>query len=69
MPASCSGATLSGPNASNYTIAYTSVAGDFVVTQAPLTITASSGSMPYGAAPPTITPSYSGFVNGDNIRP
>ena len=67
VPASCSGASLSGPNASNYTIAYTSVAGDFVVTQAPLTITASSGSMPYAATPPTITPNYSGFVNGDNV--
>ncbi len=67
VPSSCSGATLSGTNASNYTIAYTSVAGDFVVTQAPLTITASSGSMAYAATPPTITPSYSGFVNGDNI--
>ena len=67
VPASCSGATLSGSNASNYIVAYTSVAGDFAVTQAPLTITASSGSMAYGAAPPTITPNYSGFVNGDNI--
>jgi Pro-kumamolisin, activation domain/MBG domain (YGX type) len=67
VPASCSGATLSGPNSSNYTVAYTSVAGDFAVTQAPLTITASSGSVAYGAGPPTITPNYSGFVNGDNI--
>ena len=32
---------------------------------APLTITASSGSFTYGAPVPTITPSYSGFVNGD----
>ena len=61
------GATLSGANASNYFVAYTSVAGDFAVTQAPLTITASSGSMAYAATPPTITPNYSGFVNGDNI--
>ena len=30
---SCSGATLSGANASNYTVAYTSVAGDFAVTR------------------------------------
>jgi subtilase family serine protease len=67
VPTSCSGATLSGANASNYTVAYTSVAGDFAVTQAPLTVTASSSSMAYGTAPPTITPSYSGFVNGDNI--
>jgi hypothetical protein len=34
-------------------------------TPAPLTITASSGTMTYGGTPPTITPSYSGFVNGN----
>jgi hypothetical protein len=64
---SCSGASLSGPNASNYSLAYTSVAGDFVVAQAPLIITASSGSMAYGGALPTITAGYAGFVNGDNV--
>ena len=32
----------------------------------PLIITASSASMTYGGTVPTITPSYSGFVNGDN---
>ena len=31
-----------------------------------LTITASSATMTYGGAPPTITPSYNGFVNGDS---
>ncbi len=31
-----------------------------------LTITASGASMAYGAAPPAITPSYSGFVPGDS---
>lgn len=31
----------------------------------PLTITASSATMLYGAVVPTITPSFSGFVNGD----
>ncbi len=31
-----------------------------------LTITASSGSQTYGATPPTVTPTYSGFVNGDS---
>ncbi len=36
-----------------------------VVQTAPLTITASSGSIPYGATPPAITPSYSGFVAPD----
>jgi hypothetical protein len=37
----------------------------FTVTPAPLVITASSGSFPLGGTPPAITPSYSGFVNGD----
>lgn len=37
----------------------------FTVTPAPLTITASSGTFPLGGTPPAITPSYSGFVNGD----
>jgi len=34
-------------------------------TLATLTITASSATMTYGGAAPTITPMYSGFVNGD----
>ena len=55
---SCSGAA--DPN---YTISY--VDGSVTVTKAPLTITASSGSMTYGGTVPTITPGYSGFVNGD----
>ena len=37
------------------------------VNTAPLTVTASSGSMTYGGSVPTITPSYSGFVNGDSV--
>ena len=36
------------------------------VNKAPLTITASNGSMTYGGTAPTITPAYSGFVNGDS---
>ena len=35
------------------------------ITPAPLTIAADSQSMTYGAAVPTLTASYSGFVNGD----
>jgi len=35
------------------------------VEPATLMITASSGDAAYGTSPPTITPSYSGFVNGD----
>jgi hypothetical protein len=53
---SCSGAA-----AANYAISY--VAGTVTVNQAPLTITASSATVSYGGGVPTITPSYSGFVN------
>ena len=35
------------------------------MTAAPLTITANNQSKVYGAALPTLTASYSGFVNGD----
>ena len=57
-PTSCSGAA-----AANYTMSY--VAGTVTVGKASLTITASSPAVSYGASVPTITPSYSGFVNGD----
>ena len=53
----------SGAADSNYTIGY--VTGALTVSKAPLTITASSGSMTYGGTVPTITPIYAGFVNGD----
>jgi FtsP/CotA-like multicopper oxidase with cupredoxin domain len=57
-PSTCTGAV-----AANYAISY--VAGTVTVTGAPLTITASSTSVAYGAAVPAITPAYAGFVNGD----
>ena len=41
------------------------VAGNLTVTTAPLTITADNQTKAYGAALPTLTASYSGFVNGD----
>ncbi len=66
LPASCSGASLSGTDASDYAPFYTSVTGDFTIVPAPLSVTASSGSMTYGGTPPTITAGYSGFVNGDS---
>ena len=65
FPGSCAGATLSGTGAADYTVAYTTVTGDFTITPAPLTVTASNASMSYGGTPPTISPAYSGFVNGD----
>ena len=39
--------------------------GSLSVTQAPLTITADDQTMVYGTALPTLTASYTGFVNGD----
>ncbi len=47
----------------NYTITY--VPGTVTVNPAPLLVTASSTTIAYGTAPPTITASYSGFVNSD----
>ena len=61
---SCS-ITASQAGTSNY-LAATSVPASFTVNPAPLTITASSGTMTYGGTVPTITASYSGFVSGDS---
>ena len=58
--------TASGAVDSNYTISY--VAGILTVTPAPLTITANNQTKVYGAALPTLTVSYSGFVNGDTTN-
>jgi cyclophilin family peptidyl-prolyl cis-trans isomerase len=56
--------TVSGAVDANYNIIY--VAGTLTVTKAPLTITANNQSMALGAALPTLTVGYSGFVNGDS---
>ena len=55
--------TPSGAVAPDYTFTY--VSGTLTVTPVTLTITANPASKPYGAAIPTLTASYSGFVNGD----
>ena len=55
--------TVSGAVDSDYSI--TLVLGSLSVTAAPLTITADNQTKSYGAALPTLTPSYAGFVNGD----
>ena len=55
--------TASGAVDSNYAITY--VVGHLTVTTAPLTITAANKNKVYGAALPTLTATYSGFVNGD----
>ncbi|MGA3328041.1 MAG: choice-of-anchor D domain-containing protein [Terriglobia bacterium] len=52
-------------NALNATAAAQSVSLSGTGNPAPLTITASSATMAYGGTVPTITPGYSGFVNGD----
>lgn len=54
--------TCGGAAAANYAIAY--LPGTLTVNPATLTITASSATMFVGSAPPVITPSYAGFVNG-----
>ncbi len=53
----------SGAVDSDYTISY--VAGGLTVTPAPLVITADNQTKAYGASLPTLTATYSGFVNGD----
>ena len=55
--------TASGAVSANYTISY--VSGTLTVTRAALTVTANNQTKAYGAANPTLTVSYSGFVNGD----
>ena len=47
----------------DYTISY--LTGTLSVTTAPLTITANNQTKVYGAALPTLTASFTGFVNGD----
>jgi len=71
---SCSSTPATPVNAGNYPITctttdpnygpITAVQGTLTIAQAPLTITASSPSMTYGGNVPTITPSYSGLLNG-----
>src|SRR5205085_2615308 len=55
--------TASGAADTDYTISY--AGGQLTVNPAALTITADSKSKAYGAAPPALTVSYTGLVNGD----
>ena len=57
--------TAGGAVDADYTISY--VGGTLTVTSAGLTITAVNQTKVYGAALPTLTASYSGFVNGDTF--
>ena len=54
---------LSGGSASNYTLSL--VNGVLTVTPATLTVSANNQTRTYGATNPTLTYSFSGFVNGD----
>ncbi len=56
--------TCSGAVDPNYQFSY--APGAVAIGTAALVVTASSGSTTYGSGPPAITPSYSGFVNGDD---
>jgi len=56
--------SASGAADSDYTISY--AAGTLTVTAVALTITADNKTKVYGGAVPTLTASYSGFVNGDS---
>jgi uncharacterized repeat protein (TIGR01451 family) len=60
-PITATNGTLS---AANYVFSF--VNGTLTVNQATLTVTANSTNKIYGAANPTFTASYSGFVNGEN---
>jgi gliding motility-associated-like protein len=56
--------TLNGGSDDNYTFDFTP--GQFTITKAPLTITAQNKTRAYGAANPTLTFTYTGFVHGDD---
>jgi hypothetical protein len=63
-PAGTYAITCTGGTATDYAISYQP--GTLTINPAPLTVTASSPSMTYGSTVPTISPSYTGFVNGDS---
>lgn len=56
--------TPSGAADPNYAITYQQ--GTLTIGKAPLTVTADNKAMPLGGPLPTLTVSFSGFVNGDN---
>jgi N-acetylneuraminic acid mutarotase len=55
--------TPSGASGANYAMSY--VNGTLTITPVALTITANDASRAYGAADPTFTADYAGFLNGD----
>ena len=56
--------TATGAVDNNYTISY--AAGNLTIDKAALLVTANNQTMTYGGTMPTLTASYSGFVNGDS---
>lgn len=64
-PAGTYSITASGAADPNYTIQY--VNGVLTIDPATLTIKANNASMTYGGALPSLSATYSGFVNGDNV--
>jgi len=62
-----SGLTISGTDAGNYALAATTISTTANITKATLTVTAVSLSRVYGAANPTLTATYAGFVNGETL--
>jgi hypothetical protein len=59
------GVVSDGNGGANYSVIFTTI-NTGVITAAPLTVTANNASMAYGAALlPSLTASYSGFVNGE----
>lgn len=63
-PGSSPSTSCSGAAATNYSFTY--VPGSVTVNKATVTVTASSPTVNYGDAVPTITPTFAGFVNGQN---
>ncbi len=59
-----SGLTLAGSAVGNYTLTQPTLAAD--ITAATLTVTANDTNRVYGAANPSFTASYAGFVSGEN---
>jgi YVTN family beta-propeller protein len=64
-PAGSYGTSCSGATDPNYTITY--VGGTATIGKAALVVTASSESSVFGTTPSAITPTYSGFTNGDTV--
>jgi len=60
-----SGIAISGTDSGNYALASTIAVTTANITKAILTVTANNLSRAYGAANPTLTASYTGFVNGE----